>query len=407
MPEEFKVYAQAIIDNAKTWPRHLKSGGLKLISGGTDNHLMLVDVTPLGSTGKIAETVLERCGITVNMNMIPFEQRKPLDPSGIRIGTPALTTRGMGTDEDEADWPMDAARHCKAPEDEGLLNQRSAARCPRCVPNSPFRPRHWKQYRDGRRPVLRQDVAAHVTEFIGWISMSESRILIADDNQANCELLEAYLAELDCEVAIAVDGQETLDKIESFQPDLILLDIMMPKLNGFEVCKKIKEDPVHQRIMVLMVTALNELGDIERAVSSRYRRLPVQAGAEDRIAEARPEHVATQGCGRRGRAVCGATSRTWKTTKAARRRRARFVADVAPRGSRPARKPPWRRASSLSVKWKLLPARQDACPHEPLARPPTSFLLPFSHLVEYPFRTALKKARWCQPHIQVKKWCEG
>ncbi len=98
--------------------------------------------------------------------------------------------------------------------------------------------------------------------------MSESRILIADDNQANCELLEAYLAELDCDVAIAVDGQETLEKIESFEPDLILLDIMMPKLNGFEVCKKIKEDPVRRRIMVLMVTALNELGDIERAVSA-------------------------------------------------------------------------------------------------------------------------------------------
>ncbi len=98
--------------------------------------------------------------------------------------------------------------------------------------------------------------------------MSESRILIADDNQANCELLEAYLAGLDCDVAIAVDGQETLDRVASFKPDLILLDIMMPKLNGFEVCKKIKEDPVHRRIMVLMVTALNELGDIERAVAA-------------------------------------------------------------------------------------------------------------------------------------------
>jgi CheY-like chemotaxis protein len=98
--------------------------------------------------------------------------------------------------------------------------------------------------------------------------MSESRILIADDNQANCELLEAYLAELDCDVEIAVDGQETLEKIESFRPDLILLDIMMPKLNGFEVCKQIKEDPARRRIMVLMVTALNELGDIERAVAA-------------------------------------------------------------------------------------------------------------------------------------------
>jgi CheY-like chemotaxis protein len=98
--------------------------------------------------------------------------------------------------------------------------------------------------------------------------MAESRILIADDNEANCELLEAYLAGLDCEVAVAVDGQDTLDKVASFAPDLILLDIMMPKLNGFEVCKKIKEHPDTKRIMILMVTALNELGDIERAVEA-------------------------------------------------------------------------------------------------------------------------------------------
>jgi CheY-like chemotaxis protein len=94
------------------------------------------------------------------------------------------------------------------------------------------------------------------------------RILIADDNQANCELLEAYLAGVDCDVQFAADGRQTLDKVESFQPDLILLDVMMPKLSGFEVCKKIKENPATSRIMVLMVTALNELGDIERAVAA-------------------------------------------------------------------------------------------------------------------------------------------
>lgn len=99
-----------------------------------------------------------------------------------------------------------------------------------------------------------------------------SRILIADDNQANCELLDAYLADLDCEVDFAVDGQDTLDKVQSFQPDLLLLDIMMPKLNGFEVCQQIKSDPELRRTMVLMVTALNERGDIERAV---------QAGTDD------------------------------------------------------------------------------------------------------------------------------
>ncbi len=98
--------------------------------------------------------------------------------------------------------------------------------------------------------------------------MAESKILIADDNAANCELLEAYLADIDCEVCMAVDGQDTLDKVASFQPDLILLDIMMPKLNGFEVCKKIKEDARTRRIMILMVTALDERGDIERAVAA-------------------------------------------------------------------------------------------------------------------------------------------
>ncbi|MBC8353449.1 MAG: response regulator [Planctomycetes bacterium] len=95
-----------------------------------------------------------------------------------------------------------------------------------------------------------------------------NRILIADDNEPNRELLDAYLAGVDCETAIAVDGQDTLDKVASFKPDLILLDIMMPKLSGFEVCKKIKEDPASKRIMILMVTALNELGDIERAVTA-------------------------------------------------------------------------------------------------------------------------------------------
>jgi len=94
------------------------------------------------------------------------------------------------------------------------------------------------------------------------------RILIADDNDANRELLEAYLINIDCELETAVDGQDTLEKIEAFKPDLVLLDVMMPKLSGFEVCRQIKDNPETSRIMVLMVTALNELGDIERAVTS-------------------------------------------------------------------------------------------------------------------------------------------
>jgi CheY-like chemotaxis protein len=96
----------------------------------------------------------------------------------------------------------------------------------------------------------------------------KSRILIADDNPTNVELLEVYLADVDCEIAVAVDGHDTLEKVKSFHPDLILLDIMMPKLSGFEVCKQLKDAPASNGIMILMVTALNELGDIERAVNA-------------------------------------------------------------------------------------------------------------------------------------------
>ncbi|MGB7346428.1 MAG: serine hydroxymethyltransferase [Pirellulaceae bacterium] len=96
---DYKAYGQAVVDNAQALANALTSCGLRLVSGGTDNHLMLVDVTVAGLGGKKAEAVLDQCGITVNMNMIPFDTRKPMDPSGIRIGTPALTTRGMGTDE--------------------------------------------------------------------------------------------------------------------------------------------------------------------------------------------------------------------------------------------------------------------------------------------------------------------
>ena len=96
--------------------------------------------------------------------------------------------------------------------------------------------------------------------------MPSNKILIADDNAANRELLEAYLATLDCEVEFAVDGEDTLTKVKSFEPDLILLDVMMPKQSGFEVCEQIKGSEATNQIMILMVTALNELGDIERAV---------------------------------------------------------------------------------------------------------------------------------------------
>jgi glycine hydroxymethyltransferase len=92
---EFKSYAAQTVANAKTLAHELQRLGFRIVSGGTDNHLLLVDVTARGLTGKIAEETLDHAGITVNKNKIPFDTRPPLDPSGIRIGTPALTTRGM------------------------------------------------------------------------------------------------------------------------------------------------------------------------------------------------------------------------------------------------------------------------------------------------------------------------
>jgi glycine hydroxymethyltransferase len=96
---EFKDYQTQIVRNAKTLASTLQEQGLRLISGGTDNHLMLVDVTTVGLTGKIAVDVLDEVGICCNKNMIPFDSRTPFDPSGIRLGTPALTSRGMKENE--------------------------------------------------------------------------------------------------------------------------------------------------------------------------------------------------------------------------------------------------------------------------------------------------------------------
>jgi glycine hydroxymethyltransferase len=107
---DFKAYAAQVVANARTLAEELTRGGFRLVSGGTDNHLMLVDVGSRGLTGKIAEAALGRAGLTVNKNLIPFDPRKPLDPSGIRIGTPALTTRGMKEDamRQVAAWILDA-----------------------------------------------------------------------------------------------------------------------------------------------------------------------------------------------------------------------------------------------------------------------------------------------------------
>lgn len=91
----FGAYAKQIVKNTKVLAEALSVGGLRLISGGSDNHLILVDVTPLGITGKQAETWLDEAAITVNKNTIPYDTRKPANPSGIRLGTPAVTSRGM------------------------------------------------------------------------------------------------------------------------------------------------------------------------------------------------------------------------------------------------------------------------------------------------------------------------
>jgi glycine hydroxymethyltransferase len=95
----FKAYQQQVIANAKALAEALSSHGFRIISGGTDNHLMLVDVFARGLTGAQAEKALERAAITINKNAIPFDTQPPLKPSGIRIGTPALTTRGMREEE--------------------------------------------------------------------------------------------------------------------------------------------------------------------------------------------------------------------------------------------------------------------------------------------------------------------
>ncbi|HEX8711189.1 MAG TPA: serine hydroxymethyltransferase, partial [Terracidiphilus sp.] len=92
---DFKVYAKNIVENAKALAETLRGHGLDIVSGGTDNHLMLVDVFEKGILGSEAENALGKAGITVNKNTIPYDTNPPLKASGIRVGTPALTTRGM------------------------------------------------------------------------------------------------------------------------------------------------------------------------------------------------------------------------------------------------------------------------------------------------------------------------
>ena len=116
----FKEYAHRVVENAKTLAKALVERGFAVTTGGTDNHLMLVDLTNKGIAGKPAAQALDRAGIVANYNAVPFDPRKPFDPSGLRIGTPAVTTRGMGTQEMEklAGW---IERVVSRPADEGEI----------------------------------------------------------------------------------------------------------------------------------------------------------------------------------------------------------------------------------------------------------------------------------------------
>ncbi len=100
------------------------------------------------------------------------------------------------------------------------------------------------------------------------VDPSKTTILVVDDNLQNLELLQAYLEDLSCKVISAEDGVQAMRAVAEHGPDLILLDIMMPKMSGFEVCRRLKEDENTCDIPVVMITALNELGDIERAVAA-------------------------------------------------------------------------------------------------------------------------------------------
>ncbi len=119
MTDEFKAYARNTVENARVLGECLTAKGFTLVTGGTDNHLILIDLTSREVPGKIAAKALDRAGITANYNAVPFDTRKPFDPSGLRLGTPAITSRGMGTAEMVriAAWIDEVVR---APQDEAL-----------------------------------------------------------------------------------------------------------------------------------------------------------------------------------------------------------------------------------------------------------------------------------------------
>jgi CheY-like chemotaxis protein len=101
---------------------------------------------------------------------------------------------------------------------------------------------------------------------IEGLGLEQARILLVDDNLQNLELMQAYLESLPCRLSTAADGVEAMAAMERERPDLVLLDVMMPRMSGFEVCQKLKSNPATRDIVVIMVTALHEVGDYERAV---------------------------------------------------------------------------------------------------------------------------------------------
>ena len=121
MPE-FRTYAKQVVDNAKVLAEALLGQGFRLVTGGTDNHLVLCDLTPQNVPGKVAAKALDRANIVTNYNSVPFDTRSPFDPSGIRLGTPALTSRGMGPEEMKkvAGWIQ---RVVSAPDDEKVIEK--------------------------------------------------------------------------------------------------------------------------------------------------------------------------------------------------------------------------------------------------------------------------------------------
>ena len=149
MPE-FNEYQQQIVENARILAESLVAKGLRLVSGGTDNHLMLVDVRPKHLNGKEAEAILESIDITVNKNGIPFDPEKPTITSGIRIGTPAVTSRGL-QGEDMKDMAEAIAMALDYPEDEDN-SIKPGPSCRLCVKNTPCM--GYKNYMVKRGPVI-------------------------------------------------------------------------------------------------------------------------------------------------------------------------------------------------------------------------------------------------------------